>query len=183
MDISDREAVYKAAAQLQEDVGPVDILINNAGIVCCKPLLELPDKMIEKTYAVNILSHYWTIKSFLPQMIQQKRGHIVTIASVTGLIGTYGCTDYGATKFACIGMHEALHCELQVNKPRNVRGWNWSLVTLCLIPGTRTRFRENDLRVSLFHQHWNVHGMSTQTLSHAGAILCGRGDCQGGAEE
>lgn len=114
VDVSDREAVYQTAAKVREDIGPVDILINNAGIVCCKPLLDLPDKMIENTYAVNILAHYWTIKSFLPDMIRQKRGHIVTIASATGMIGTYGCTDYGATKSACIGLHESLDCELKV---------------------------------------------------------------------
>lgn len=114
VDVSDREAVYRTAAKVRQDVGPVDILINNAGIVCCKTMLELPDKAIENTFAVNILAHYWTIKSFLPDMIRQKRGHIVTIASVTGLIGVYGCTDYSATKFACIGLHESLNCELKV---------------------------------------------------------------------
>lgn len=114
VDVSDREAVYRTAAKVREEIGPVDILINNAGIVCCKPLLELSDKMIETTYAVNILAHYWTIKAFLPDMIRQKKGHITTIASVTGMVGTYGCTDYGATKFACIGLHESLDCELKV---------------------------------------------------------------------
>lgn len=114
VDLSDREAIYRTAQLVKQDVGPVDILINNAGVVCCKPMLDLPDKVIENTYAVNILAHYWTIKSFLPEMIRQKRGHIVTISSVTGMVGTYGCTDYGATKFACIGLHEALHCELKV---------------------------------------------------------------------
>lgn len=114
VDLSDREAVYRAAARVREEIGPVDILINNAGVVCCKTMLEIPDRVIENTFQVNILSHYWTIKSFLPDMIRQKRGHIVTVASVAGMLGTYGCTDYSATKFACIGMHEALYSELRV---------------------------------------------------------------------
>lgn len=115
VDVSDREAVYRTAAKVREEIGPVDILINNAGVVCCKTMLDLPDKVIENTFAVNILAHYWTIKSFLPDMIRQKRGHIVTIASVTGMVGIYGCTDYSATKFACIGLHESLYCELKVS--------------------------------------------------------------------
>ena len=114
VDVTDREAVYRAAAKVREEIGPVDILINNAGIVTCKTMLELPDPIIEKTFGVNILSHYWTIKSFLPDMIRQRRGHIVTVASVTGMAGVYGCTDYSATKFACIGLHESLYAELKV---------------------------------------------------------------------
>lgn len=55
------------------------------------------------------------IKSFLPEMMESDRGHIVTVGSVTGLMGTYGCTDYSATKFACIGLHESLFTELRVN--------------------------------------------------------------------
>jgi all-trans-retinol dehydrogenase (NAD+) len=48
-------------------------------------------------------------------MIADKRGHIVTVSSVTGLIGTYACTDYSATKFACVGFHESLYSELQAH--------------------------------------------------------------------
>lgn len=114
VDLRDREAVYRTADQVRQEVGTVDILINNAGVAYCKTLLEIPDHMIENTYAVNILSHYWTAKAFLPAMIAQKRGHIVTVGSVAGLLGTYGCTDYSATKFACVGFHEALFTELKV---------------------------------------------------------------------
>lgn len=48
-------------------------------------------------------------------MMEQNRGHIVTVASVTGLLGTYGCTDYSATKFACVGFHESLLTELKTH--------------------------------------------------------------------
>lgn len=115
VDLSDRESVYTCAERVKSEVGPVDILINNAGIVCCKTLMELSDKMIENTYAVNILSHYWTVRAFLPEMMAKKQGHIVTVGSVAGLLGTYGCTDYSATKFACVGFHEALYTELKTH--------------------------------------------------------------------
>lgn len=59
VDISSREQVSEVAKRVKEEIGNVDILINNAGIVCCKPLWDLPEKVIEKTYSVNILSHYW----------------------------------------------------------------------------------------------------------------------------
>lgn len=47
-------------------------------------------------------------------MMKDNHGHIVTIASVAGLLGTYNCTDYSATKFATIGFHESLFSELKV---------------------------------------------------------------------
>lgn len=59
VDISNRDKVYETAKKVKEDIGNVDILINNAGIVACKTLWNLPDRVIENTYAVNILSHYW----------------------------------------------------------------------------------------------------------------------------
>lgn len=59
MDISNRDRVYETAKKVKEDIGNVDILINNAGIVACKTLWNLPERVIENTYAVNILSHYW----------------------------------------------------------------------------------------------------------------------------
>lgn len=59
VDITDRNLVYKYAKIVKEDVGVIDVLINNAGIVCGQTFLDLPDYMIEKTYKVNILSHYW----------------------------------------------------------------------------------------------------------------------------
>lgn len=48
--------------------------------------------------------------------MEQNKGHIVTVGSVAGLLGTYGCTDYSATKFACVGFHEALFTELKVSE-------------------------------------------------------------------
>lgn len=59
VDITNRDIVYKYAKIIKEDIGPVDILINNAGVVCGQTLLDIPDYMIEKTFNVNILSHYW----------------------------------------------------------------------------------------------------------------------------
>lgn len=59
VDLSDRQSIYKTAEAVKDDIGTIDILINNAGIVCGQTFLELPDYMIEKTYKVNTLSCYW----------------------------------------------------------------------------------------------------------------------------
>lgn len=47
-------------------------------------------------------------------MMKDNHGHVVTVASVAGLLGTYNCTDYSATKFAAVGFHESLYTELKV---------------------------------------------------------------------
>lgn len=120
----------------------VSILVNNAAIVSCQPFWSLSDGAIEDTYHTNILSHYWLLKAFLPRMMERNRGHIVTVSSVTGLIGTYGCTDYSATKYACVGLHESLFTEL---KTHGYDGINLTLicpyyVNTSLFAGVQPRF-------------------------------------------
>ncbi|XP_063365434.1 short-chain dehydrogenase/reductase family 16C member 6 [Cydia amplana] len=115
VDLADRAAVYVTAEKVKKEVGKVDVLINNAGTVFGETLLDLSDSAIETTYKVNILSHYWTVKAFLPEMIESGKGHIVTVGSVAGLLGTYRCTDYSATKFATVGFHESLFTELRAH--------------------------------------------------------------------
>jgi all-trans-retinol dehydrogenase (NAD+) len=112
-DVSDRNAVYTQAKALTKELGPLDILINNAGVVSGKTLLETPDEKIITTVNVNILSHFWTVKAFLPSMMERNTGHIVTIASAAGLIGVKGLGDYCASKFAVFGFDESLRMELR----------------------------------------------------------------------
>lgn len=114
VDLSDRHAVYAAATKVKQEVGKVDILINNAGIVTGKNFMEAPDELIQKTFDVNILSHFWTTKAFLGDMISSNKGHIVTIASVAGLAGVNKLADYCASKFAAVGFDESLRLELKV---------------------------------------------------------------------
>ncbi|XP_033219886.1 estradiol 17-beta-dehydrogenase 11-like [Belonocnema kinseyi] len=121
-DISDRKCIYRNAKSVQVDVGNVTILINNAGYIYGDTLLKIPDDEIERTFNVNILSHYWTTKAFLKDMIKDNHGHIVTVASVAGLLGTYNCTDYSATKFATVGFHESLFSELKTHGYDGIQG-------------------------------------------------------------
>lgn len=114
VDVTDRAAVAEAA----QATGPVDLLINNAGVVSGRSLLDTSDEQIERTFAVNTLAAFWTTKAFLPAMLAADRGHLVTIASAAGLIGVNGLADYSASKFAAVGFHEALRMELRSQKSR-----------------------------------------------------------------
>jgi len=115
VDLASREAIYKAAEQTAKEVGPVTILVNNAGIVSGTRLLETPDQKIVKTFEVNTLAHFWTIKAFLPTMIEHKLGHIVNVASLAGTSGTNKLVDYCSSKFAAVGLDDALKVELYVD--------------------------------------------------------------------
>jgi len=112
-DVSDRREVYRIADEVKARVGPVDIVVNNAGIISGRRLLEIPDERIEAVFGVNVLALYWVTKSFLPEMIERNSGHIVTMASAAGLLGVDRQTDYSASKHAAIGFAESLRAELK----------------------------------------------------------------------
>ncbi len=111
--VANREMVYGTAEKVRREVGKVDILVNNAGVVNGKRFLECSDDELRRTMEVNILSHFWTVKAFLPDMIKAESGHLVTIASAGGIVGSAGLVDYCASKFAAFGFDEALRAELK----------------------------------------------------------------------
>lgn len=121
VDVRDRHAVYAAAAKVKEEVGKVDILVNNAGVVTGKSIMESPDESIIKTFEVNSICHFWTTKAFLPDMMEENKGHIVTIASMAGKVGFSGLVDYCASKYAAVGFHESLQAELKGNGKNGVK--------------------------------------------------------------
>ncbi len=116
-DVSDRKQVYARADEVRAAAGDVDVLVNNAGIVSGQPLLDLPDEKIERTFAVNTLALFWMTKAFLPAMVARGSGHVVTVASAAGLVGSPRETDYAASKFAAVGFNEALRAELRRSSP------------------------------------------------------------------
>lgn len=111
-DCSSKTEVYKVADQVKREVGDVTILVNNAGIVTGKKFMDAPDSLIEKTMEVNTMAHFWLYKAFLPAMIANNHGHLVSIASSAGLIGVNGLADYCASKFAAVGFAESIGLEM-----------------------------------------------------------------------
>jgi all-trans-retinol dehydrogenase (NAD+) len=112
VDVTDRQAV-KAAADV---AGPVDVLVNNAGVVSGRPLLEAADEAIERTMNVNVMALYWVTRAFLGGMANRRRGTVVTVASAAGLVGVARQTDYSASKFAAFGFNESLRAELRAGR-------------------------------------------------------------------
>ncbi|XP_055341355.1 short-chain dehydrogenase/reductase family 16C member 6-like [Paramacrobiotus metropolitanus] len=113
-DVSNRQNVYECARLIQNDVGEVSILVNNAGIVCSKYFMDLPDESITDVFRTNTFAHFWTLKAFLPSMMDRNHGHIITIASVVGKGAGCAASGYISSKFAAVGLHEALEMELRM---------------------------------------------------------------------
>jgi all-trans-retinol dehydrogenase (NAD+) len=113
-DVSDVNSIKDAGNAVRNRFGPPDILVNNAGIVKGKSFLELTHEDIEKTFKINVISQFFTIKEFLPDMVKKNKGHIVTIASFAGHVGSDKLVDYTSSKFACVGLDEALRNELKI---------------------------------------------------------------------
>lgn len=112
-DLSSKSSIAQAAAQVKREVGPIHILINNAGIVSGQPFLKCSDEQIERTMAINTMAHFWTVRAFLPEMVRDNKGHIVTIASAGGLVGVHRLADYSASKHAAVGFDESLRMEFR----------------------------------------------------------------------
>jgi all-trans-retinol dehydrogenase (NAD+) len=112
-DVTSVDSVAKAAKQVRDKFGDPTILVNNAGIVSGKFITELSYENIERTFKVNAISHFYTIKELLPSMLANNKGHIVTIASMAGHSGVSKMTDYSGSKFAAVGLDESLRRELR----------------------------------------------------------------------
>lgn len=113
LDVSDPAAVREAAAKVRSDLGEVDILDNNVGIVFGGDFLDSSDEQLHKAVDVNLKAYLWCTKEFLPGMIERDSGHVVFIASAAGLLGIPGMAVYCATKHAVVGFAESIRLELR----------------------------------------------------------------------
>ncbi|KAF2864283.1 NAD(P)-binding protein [Piedraia hortae CBS 480.64] len=111
-DITDRDAVMKLAEEVTEVHGDVSILINNAGVACegMEVLTCTPD-ILQRTYGVNLVSHYYTLQAFMPAMVRRKKGHIVTVASLASFVSPAGMAAYSSSKAAVLALHETIRTE------------------------------------------------------------------------
>jgi len=111
-DVSKWSEVKAVAETITKDLGHPTILVNNAGVVQGKLITELSEADVQQTFGVNTLAHFWTLKAFLPQMIKENAGHIISMSSVMGLVGAAQVADYCASKAAIVNLHESLRYEL-----------------------------------------------------------------------
>jgi short-subunit dehydrogenase len=112
LDVTDADsfATFLDKARADGD-GHIDILINNAGVMPIGPFLDQSDQTIRSAIEVNLYGVLTGCRLVLPEMVRRRRGHIVNIASVAGMVAVPGQVVYAGTKFAVVGLSTALSDE------------------------------------------------------------------------
>ena len=111
LDVTDREQAEAAVRDAETALGPIDVLVNNAGIGYFGAIEESEEAEVRKMFEVNVFGLARMTHLVLPGMRARRRGHIVNIASVGGLRAFPAVGYYNATKFAVVGFSEALALE------------------------------------------------------------------------
>ncbi|KAH7131577.1 putative short-chain dehydrogenases/reductase [Dactylonectria estremocensis] len=113
LDVTSPDDIRKVAKSIRRDVGEPTVLINNAGVASLKTILDETDQEIRRTFDVNVVAHFFLIREFLPWMISQNHGHIITIASMASFVTVASNIDYCCSKAAALAFHEGLVQELK----------------------------------------------------------------------
>ncbi len=112
VDVTDSQRVEEAINKLIDKFSKIDILINNAGITKDNLTLRLSDNDWDKVIAVNLRGAFLCAKACAKYMLKQRRGKIINISSIIGLIGNSGQANYSASKAGLIGLTKSLAKEL-----------------------------------------------------------------------
>ncbi|MGD1840514.1 MAG: SDR family oxidoreductase [Thermonemataceae bacterium] len=118
VDVSDLSDIKKAATLTLSQVGRVDVLFNNAGVVVGKYFDEHSHEEIEKTIRINVLGVMHVARAFIPEMMQQGSGHIINIASASGFVANPKMSVYASSKWAVLGWSESLRLEMERVAPK-----------------------------------------------------------------
>lgn len=116
-DVSDRRSVEN----LRDEVGAVDILINNAGIISTGSYGDIPAESDERMLGVNVVGAHWITKYFLPRLIDSDEGHLVMMASVASIVGVPYQALYSASKWFVAGLGESIRQEIRAEGHDHLR--------------------------------------------------------------
>ena len=116
-DVADARAVDEAVAKVERGLGPVDVLVNDAGIALRRPVAEMSDADWDRVIAVNLNGPFYLARRCVPGMAERRWGRVVNVSSISGRLGTPGMTAYCASKWGLNGFTQALAAEV---KARNV---------------------------------------------------------------
>jgi NAD(P)-dependent dehydrogenase (short-subunit alcohol dehydrogenase family) len=117
-DVSEEREARAAVKHVVDTLGPVDALINNAGILIAKPFEQLTLADWDHTMATNLRSLYLMTREVLPEMRRRRRGAIVNVSSLAGRNGFVGGTAYTASKHAVLGFSKSLMLEARKDDVR-----------------------------------------------------------------
>lgn len=115
-DITDKEEVRKMIDETESIMGPVDVLINNAGIIQVGPMETMTEQDFENAMKVHFWGPFYVMKEVLPGMKKRKGGRVVNIVSIGGKVSFPHLLPYNASKYALAGLSEGMTAELKKDK-------------------------------------------------------------------
>jgi short-subunit dehydrogenase len=113
LDVTSRDSFERFVDETEQRLGPLDVLVNNAGIMALGRFLDESDATAQRMIDINLHGVIWGMKIALPRMVARNRGHVVNVASQAGRYGLPGGATYAATKHGVIGLSEAVRGELR----------------------------------------------------------------------
>jgi len=121
VDVTDAARVREAAGRLKAKMGPVDVLVNNAGVVVGGPFDDVPEEKQALVLDVNLKGMLFVTKAILPQMVERGKGHVINVSSASGFIGVPFMPAYTASKWGVIGFTESLRLEMELLGRKDIR--------------------------------------------------------------
>ena len=112
LDVTDRSSFGSFLDNVESDLGPLDVLVNNAGIMQLGPFVDEDDATTRRQLEINGMGVMYGMKEVIARMAPRRRGHIVNLASSAGKGGFAGAVTYCATKHFVVGASEAARSEL-----------------------------------------------------------------------
>jgi short-subunit dehydrogenase len=111
LDVTDRQSFTEFLDAVEERLGPIDVLVNNAGVIAVGNAVEESDAVTKRLLDVNVYGVILGTKLAAKRMLPRRRGHIVNIASLGGVLPTEGIATYCATKHAVLGYTDTVRME------------------------------------------------------------------------
>ncbi|MCE5198871.1 MAG: SDR family oxidoreductase [Armatimonadota bacterium] len=162
MDIRSEESIKEAISKAQSELGPIDVLVNNAAIIALGKIHEMATQTWDDVMSTNVRGVFLTCREVLPQMMERRTGRIINVGSTAGRRGYDEQGAYCASKHALAGLSKVLAIETK----------KYGIRVQMLSPGGVLTGLSSDLRASRGEAEDSPDWMTTEEIARAAVYLC-----------
>ena len=163
-DVSKAAQVAQLVQETSERLGPVDVLVNNAGVVEPSLIVDTPEESWDRVLDINLKGAFLCTRMVLPSMIQRHRGRIINVSSISGRLGTPRLASYCASKWGLIGLTKAIAEEVREHNIQAFAICPGSVDTEMLgrgLPGAKPQMGPEEVASAIVHLATEVPGAMT----------------------